>query len=232
VSETAYLSMLFKGPAFRDADAAALKVLAKVLFAGRASRFNRILVRDLGLVSTVGGGFWGLRDPSPFTVTCTLREQVAFADVETAVDRELDRVRTQRVSDDELERAKAQILLGTLASLETTRDRSHTIGAFEVAGPEGWRQLETYLQELALVTPEDVRRVAETHLVPRRSTVVWQHPPAWKGQRQTIQVSSDEDLAPSLVPPMRTKVEHRPRAEPLVGGAFRVQLPNGLVLLY
>jgi zinc protease len=101
----------------------------------------------------------------------TAREGHGARDVLRALDNELDRVRRDVVTDDELVRAKARLELGTLQSLESTAGKAEVIGFNDVLLGDPcavFRRLEAYRR----VTASDVRKAARRYLRDMARTIV------------------------------------------------------------
>ncbi|HTJ80251.1 MAG TPA: pitrilysin family protein [Polyangiaceae bacterium] len=165
----------YKAPAFGDFEHAAMVVLAEILFGGRSGRIHKKLVREKEIASEARGWVGTFRDPSLFDIGLTAREGTTAEELLGAFDAELDKVLEAPVTDDELERAKARLELGTVQSLETAPGRAETIGFYEtVLGDPGaiFGKLDAYRR----VTKSDVLRAARRFLVKTSRTVVLVHP--------------------------------------------------------
>lgn len=161
----------YKGPALGDVDHVALTVLNEILFGGRAARVYRSMVVEKEIASDVRGSASPLEHPGLYEIFVTTREGHVLAEVEPVLEAELDKVRKDVVSDDELARAKARLELSLLQSLETTSGKAEQIGFYEtVLGDPAaaFRRLEAYRR----TTASDLRRVARTVFRAERRTVV------------------------------------------------------------
>jgi zinc protease len=159
----------FPVPNHRSEDAYALEVCAAVLAGGRTSRLHRRLVHEDRVALEAGGDYARLSlDPDAFTVYLTVLPGRTAEEAEGALLGELERLRTELVPDEELERAKNQIEAAHLFGQDGVHDRAATLARHELAGD--WRLRDAYLPGIRAVTPEAVRRAAERHLVPHRRT--------------------------------------------------------------
>jgi zinc protease len=86
-------------------------------------------------------------------------------------EREVERVKAEPVSEEELARAIARLELGTLQGLETVSGKAEAIGfnTITLGDPSG---LFTKLEQFRRVTRGDVLRVARRYLVTSQRTVV------------------------------------------------------------
>jgi len=168
----AQLPVVFLGypvPNHRSEDAYPLEVLSTVLSGGRTSRLYRRLVYEERLALEAGGDYPRLTlDPDTFTFYVTVLPERTVEEAERALNAEVERLRTELISEEELRRAQNQLEAAYLFGQDSVFSRSATLARHELLG--GWRLRETYLSGIRAVTREDVRRVAERHLVAERRT--------------------------------------------------------------
>jgi len=171
----AQLPVIFAGypaPNHRSEDAYPLEVLSTVLSGGRASRLYRRLVYEERLALEAGGDYTRLTlDPDTFTFYVTVLPERTVEEAERALAAEVERLRTELISEEELLRAQNQLEAAHLFAQDSVFNRAATLARYELLG--SWRLRETYLAGIKAVTREDVRRVAERHLVvDRRTTAI------------------------------------------------------------
>ena len=182
----AQLPVVFVGypvPNHGSGDAYALEVLSTVLSGGRTSRLYRRLVYEERLALEAAGDYPRLTlDPDTFTFYVTVLPGRTVEEAETALDAEVERLRTELVSEEELRRAQNQLEAAYLFGQDSVFSRSASLARHELLG--GWRLRETYLSGIRAVTRDDVRRAAERHLVAERRTtaILLPVPPAAPGQ--------------------------------------------------
>jgi predicted Zn-dependent peptidase len=104
---------------------------------------------------------------------------------EMQVEAELSRLRTELVSDADLEKAKNQILRDFILSRQTTQSRADELGyaAVVLKDPE---LVNTELQRFLNVTPQDIQRVAKKYFVQENKTVVEVYPKKDGGQAASL----------------------------------------------
>jgi zinc protease len=163
----------YKAPPATDPDSDALDVLARILASGKGSRlFQRCT--DQGLTSDVFGMNFRLRDPGLFSVFGYLAPEVDHETVEEAIAGEIDKIRENGVTEEELDRARSQLR----AQIAFDRDGPMKVAAQlnEAIAAGDWKLYTQYLDRLADVTADDVQRVAQTYLTDDTSTVGWYVP--------------------------------------------------------
>ena len=154
------------------ADAAALDVLATLLSGERlpgrlgsgktASLFARA-ARDGQRDATV---FWAAAAPQPGSDT---------AAVESALVAEVEKLASDPVSGEELDRARRQIQVSLLFGRQGTRDRGQAMGTAAIVSGD-WREADRRLEQLRALTPDHLQRAAARTLLAARRTVVWLTP--------------------------------------------------------
>src|SRR5688572_10324773 len=139
---TAYLKLGVHAPAAQDEDFFALLLLDAVLTGAkgvnlwssfrtpppqRSARLYRALV-DTGLVASVAGGLVPTSDPYRYPLSLTATEGTPLATVEDALMSEVERVRTQGVTSQELQKAKNQLRARMVFENDSISNIAHQLG--------------------------------------------------------------------------------------------------------
>lgn len=170
-----YLVMGYKAPVVLTAEEEwepyALDVLAGVLDGGGSARFARELVRKQEIASSVSAGY-GMTGKygTLFLVDGTPAEGHTIEELKEAIEGQLERVRTELVSEGELKRVKASVISGEVYQLDSVQHQANQIGMLETTGV-GWHFLDEYPDKVLAITPEQVRKVAQKYLVKTGRTV-------------------------------------------------------------
>jgi predicted Zn-dependent peptidase len=156
-------------PALTDPDFPAVKVLATILGGGMAGRFFSDLRDKQALAYATSAAYPARVDRSYFLAQLgTAPDNAARA--EQALASELERIRREPVSADEL-RVGKNYLLGNLAMDRRTNARqAWYLAAYEQAGV-GYEFLDRYIAQVRAVTAADVQRVAQRYLGVLRTVV-------------------------------------------------------------
>jgi zinc protease len=168
--EIGLVGIAYKSVSGRDADYAALDVLGTILGSGKTSRFYKALTdKNLALDVSADAGFF--HDPSLFQVYAYVAPGVAHADVERVLVEEIDRVKKDGVTDQELETALAKYQ----ASTAYGRDGPFAIASNlnETIAAGDWTLYYTLDDATRKVTAADVKRVANKYLDTNHSTTGW-----------------------------------------------------------
>ncbi len=173
VKREAELPAVFVGyhtPHLVHRDSYALEVIEAILSAGRSSRIYRSLVYEKQIALDAGGGYDRVSaDPNLFYAYAEAMPGKKPEDVEAALYAEIDRLKTEPVTDEELQKAKNQIEAGFIMSQDSVFYQAMLLGRYETTG--SWRLLGEYLDGVRAVTKEDIRRVAGEYFTEDNRTV-------------------------------------------------------------
>ncbi len=177
------LLMAWHKGAYDHPDEAAFQVLSQVLSRGRTSRFYRQLIdgkqvaQNIDIERFPGSAFLGAQYPEILMVYAEPRAPHTLDDLETAIDEEIARLRTEPVADHVLARVRNNIEADFVRGLESNLGLARQLVAFEAIAGD-WSYIHAALDKVRGVTAADVMRAARTHLVDRNRTVGRLHRPA------------------------------------------------------
>ena len=184
-SPAAYLFLGYRMPDARHPDTPAILVADALLsgakpmgFGGgsannRSARLYRSLV-TAGLARSVSSSADLNLDPHLWTFSATALPGVEPGRIQDALDAEIDRLGGDLAPEDEFQKARTQIRAQYVYARETVTSQAFWLGQMESVDHAA--RVDTLADELAAVTPEDVRRVARKWLVRDQRTVGWQLP--------------------------------------------------------
>ncbi|HEY7402908.1 MAG TPA: pitrilysin family protein [Candidatus Angelobacter sp.] len=147
-------------PDFRDPDDTVYDVLSDLLSKGRTSRLYRSLVRDkrIALVAQ-GGSFPGNKYPSIFYFYAVPNQGHTADEMAKPIHDEIERLKTQDVTDEELESIKTRAKADLIRGLGNNQGLAAQLGEYQALYGD-WRELFRQIDELDKVTKADIRRVA------------------------------------------------------------------------
>ncbi len=147
-------------PNFRDPDDSVYDVLSDLLSKGRTSRLYRSLVRDKRIaLAAQGGTFPGVKYPSLFFFFAEPIQGHTAAEMAGPVHEEIERLKTQDVSDEELESIKVRAKADLIRGLANNQGLAFQLGEYQALYGD-WRELFRQIDQLDKVTKADIRRVA------------------------------------------------------------------------
>jgi zinc protease len=162
-----YLAMAWKVPKLvdvrKDREAFALEALAGVLDGHDAARFSKRLVRELQIAQSTDVSYDdSQRGDALFTINGQPAEGKTITELEAALRAELERVRNDGVTAEELTRVKTQIIASQIYKRDSLMAQAMEIGSSEAAGIH-WRDMDVLIEQLKTVTPEEVQAVAKKY---------------------------------------------------------------------
>jgi zinc protease len=170
-----YVILGFKTPGIADAEQDwepyALEMLAFILDGGSSSRLSRNLIRGSQIASAAGASYSLFsRLPGMLLLDANPASGHDIAKLETALLKEVEKLKTDLVDEDELSRIRAQLVASKVFERDSIFYQAMQIGRLEAAGLD-WRLQDEYVKRLQAVTPEQVRAVARNYLKEDRMTV-------------------------------------------------------------
>lgn len=164
------LQVAYHAAPLASPDFHALEVVETLLAAGKSSRLNRRLVdRARPLMLFADAGYDAMREDGLFWIYGDVSPDVPVARVERELYRELDRLATRGPSAAELTQAHNQIATSFVFRVERVLQWAEDVGRFAVLGTPS--DFGRYLDRIAAVTADDVRRVVCRYLTRRNRTV-------------------------------------------------------------
>ncbi len=156
-------------------DSPALDLLASVLAGGEASRLHKALVRDARIATDVSADSETKETAGLFRIDATAADSAAKLEaIEAIIQREIDAIQKEAPSAGELSRALAKYESATIGMMTSPLMRAVVLGV-GLAQHDDPNHYQKDFARYPKVTPEDLRRVANTYLTPEK-TVLWVEP--------------------------------------------------------
>jgi len=165
------IDIAYKIPPGNTPDWYALAVLGDVLSTGQSSRLYQKLVREKQAAVQANAGVMERRGPSLFVATLMVTPGKDPADVEKMFYEEVERLKSETVTDAEMEKVRMSVRRGEVEQLEGTLYRAQALGENAVFynDPD---VINTSSNKIRSVTKEDIQKVARTYLIESNRTVV------------------------------------------------------------
>jgi predicted Zn-dependent peptidase len=159
-------------PAFSHPDDAVYDVIADLMSAGRTSRLYRALVRDKKIAAAASGfsGFPGTKYPSLFAFLAVPTPGHTPEENRDAIRAEIERLKSEDVSEAELERVKTRTRANLIRRLDSNQGLANQLAIYQRRFGD-WRELFLEVDRIQKVTKADVRRVASETFVETNRTV-------------------------------------------------------------
>jgi predicted Zn-dependent peptidase len=167
-------------------DSYALQVLGSILSGGRSSRFYQHLVHDKQLALNAGAFSQARRGTSLFEVVGTPRPGVKIEDMEKAIEDEIDAVKKDGVTPQEIAKVRIQVLRQQIQSRASMLGLANQIGTMAVYYNDP-NLINTTYDKISAVTADQVKQAAQKYLVPAHRAVVITTPAGRSGSPAGLQ---------------------------------------------
>jgi zinc protease len=160
-----------RGIARENPDYYSVSVMNYILGGGGfASRLMKVVRDEMGLTYSIYSSFSSNKEPGQFEVEVQTKNESAGTVIKEIL-RQINKIRTEPVTDRELEDAKAYLTGSFPRRLETSRRIADFLAAVQLYNL-GDDYIERYPDYINRVTKEDVLRVAEKYLNPENYVLV------------------------------------------------------------
>ncbi|MGD8718330.1 MAG: pitrilysin family protein [Candidatus Zixiibacteriota bacterium] len=228
----AYMWLGFRGPELGTDDAYALEVATAIAGFGRSSRLYRRVLEEGGYVTDVEA--WLSTPPTGYGYLGVYAEGEAIElnYAEDAIIDEMLRFTEDKVSKDELTRAKKLLEAQYIMGLSTVADVAEDLGENELyTGNMNYG--DEYLERINEVTADDIREAARRHLKMSNLTVAKVVPRDWAAGEEVMEVVTEAEPMEKFEYPsgLRLLVRRNPAAPSVavrgvIGGGSRVTTPG------
>lgn len=158
-------------PSYHSPDDAVYDAIQDIMSNGRVSRLYRSLVRDQQIAAEAQGfsPFPGDKYPSLFAFYAVPLPGHTPAEMRTAIHKEIDKLKTTDVTDEELAMYKTRARADLLRGLADNQGLANALAEYQTRYGD-WRQLFLQLDRVDKVTKADIRRVANEIFVASNRT--------------------------------------------------------------
>jgi predicted Zn-dependent peptidase len=142
-----------------------------ILSEGRTSRLYRSLVRDkkIAIASAGFNGFPGNKYPNLFLFFGVPTAGHTATEIADPIHTEIDRLKTDDVSADELQSVKTRAKAALLRQLDSNSGLASQLASYQTTYGD-WRELFRQVEKIDKVTAGDIKRVANATFVPNNRT--------------------------------------------------------------
>jgi predicted Zn-dependent peptidase len=161
-------------PDYRDPDDVVYDAISDIFSNGRVSRLYRSLVRDQQIAAEVDGfsPYPGDKYPALYCFLAFPLPGHTPAEMRDGIHKEIEKLRTADVTDEELAMFKNRARADLLRGLADNQGLANVLAEYQTRFGD-WRELFLQLDKVDKVTKADIRRVANTLFVPGNRTSAW-----------------------------------------------------------
>ena len=212
--ESGYMLIGFKSTSIRDKESYVLDILATILGGGRSSILNQVLKEQKRLAYSISAGNSTYRDDGILYVKANF-EPEKCKQVQDVIFEEIEKIRQNGITDEQLQLAKNIIERETYYSRESVSNISSEIG-YTVALTDDMKFYDNYIENIKNVSKSDVQKAAQKYLGINHSAVSIVLPESAKNV--PVGFIKKNDKKTELIS-KNSKTE-------------KYELPNGAILLY
>ncbi len=168
----------YPGPKRRSPDYYALEMVDAILTAGDSARFRLDLVKGKKSViqyeANLGWPFASaidFRDPGPYAMFLLYNPNFTAKQIVDQVQEEIANLQKAPVDAKELERVKTTVRASTIKDLQSSLSRARELGQYAITDGDP-SLINTELEKLLAVTPEQVQAAAKKYLVADKRAVL------------------------------------------------------------
>lgn len=156
--------------AFGHPDSAIFDTITEIVGVGRTSRLYKSLIKEKKIAVSVSAWRGGNKYPDLFVIFVVPAKGHTNHECEEAVNVEIERLKTELVSPEELDKAKTRSRARLIRQLASNRGLAARLAFYEVVAGD-WRNLFEQLDKIEQVTAEDIRRVSKEYFTRKNRTV-------------------------------------------------------------
>jgi predicted Zn-dependent peptidase len=159
-------------PDYRSKDDAVFDAISDLMSEGRTSRLYRSLVRDKKIASYSEGitGYPGVKYPHLFAFLAVPLPGHKPEEMATAIHEEIERLKKEDISDDELKMIKTRAKANLIRGLADNEGLATELATYQTRYGD-WRELFGSVDRIDKVTKADIRRVANEVFTDTNRTV-------------------------------------------------------------
>lgn len=162
----------FHKPTLPHRDDYVFDLIEQIFCEGRTSRLHQALVEKQKLVQAVGcdAGIPGNRLNNLFLIYATGLGNTSMAQVEKAIDEEIEKLQQAGVSPEELERGRNQLISSRVFKINSNLGLAELLSYTQIVAGD-WRYFVKHEEILKSITGKELQAVAQKYLVKSNRTV-------------------------------------------------------------
>jgi predicted Zn-dependent peptidase len=167
---TPALAIQYHAVGLNHEDMYVLDVISMILSFGMSSRFEKNLVREAGIATTINTYSSTLKYGGSFSILGIPQKGVDIELLEKEIYNEIEKLKKEPVTDEELKKAKNQVLAQMIYEQDSAARIARILGWWEIEGG-AWQNINRYPEEVQKLTKEDILEVAQKYFRKDNRTV-------------------------------------------------------------
>ena len=164
------VAMTYHIPDFKSPDQVALSVISEILYSGKSSRLYKELIDKKQLVNQIYAYNMENTDPGLFIFLAVCNPGVKAEDVEKEIHQQIEKLKTEGVTQDELEKVKINTKADFIYSLESSSSVANLFGSYLVRGDIS--PLLHYEERVNAISQQTIKDVANKYFTNKHLTTV------------------------------------------------------------
>jgi len=219
-----YFVLAFHGPEARSDDTPVLDVISNILGGGESSRLYRNVKEEKGIVNSIYSYAFTPKNPGLFVIGGTLKPENSKDALKEAIT-ELYKLKSEKVSSDELQKAKVNIESDTIYTKETMQGQAQKTRVFFEVETGDYIFEKDYLEKVSNVTTDDVIRVANKYFINSNLT------PGFLLPSGNVAINVNEIRQITKDVSTNLEIKSKKDSPKQIEEVFKTELENGITLL-
>ncbi|HWK02235.1 MAG TPA: pitrilysin family protein [Puia sp.] len=148
-------------------------LITEVLGGGGSSRLHQALIKEKKLFSQIECYHTGSNDPGLVVIEGKLIKGVSLADADKAIEEELEKIRTQKISEKELEKIKNKTEAAIVFEDMSVMNRANSLAIYELLGDVN--MMNTELEKYQSVTADEMLSTSRRLFDSNNSNTLYYH---------------------------------------------------------
>jgi len=170
-----YIALAYRVPKASSEYSPAVSLLADILGGGKTSKLYKSIVYNKQLASSISAFYYGLKDEGLLIIFATLQQGKDINELEKAINEEIENLRKNKVSDEELIRAKNSQLADLIYSRESVVRLGFQLGD-ALINTENPNYINEYPKLIQKVSKQDIEKIINEYINDDNKTTVIVHP--------------------------------------------------------
>jgi len=148
-------------------------LVTEILGGGASSRLHQALIKEKKLFSQIECYHTGSNDPGLVVIEGKLIKGVSLADADKAIDEELEKIKTQKITEKELEKVKNKTEAAIVFEDMSVMNRANSLAIYELLGDVN--MMNTELEKYQAVTADEMLATSQQLFDPNNSNTLYYH---------------------------------------------------------
>jgi zinc protease len=170
-----YIALAYRVPKASSEYSPAVSLLADILGGGKTSKLYKSIVYNKQLASSISAFYYGLKDEGLLIIFATLQQGKDINELEKAINEEIENLRKNKVSEEELIRAKNSQLADLIYSRESVVRLGFQLGD-ALINTENPSYINEYPKLIQKVSKQDIEKIINEYINDDNKTTVIVHP--------------------------------------------------------